>query len=61
VTGRFPKGVLVKVQVRNQKGKAVLDFKGIPVEQVGTLVAALTGQLSPVREVRLEEKALPLA
>jgi hypothetical protein len=52
VTGRFPKGVRVKVLVRNEKGKAVLDFKGIPVEQVSQLAAALTGELPPVREVR---------
>ena len=61
VTGRFPKGVLVKVQVRNQKGKAVLDFKGIPVEQVAKLVEALTADLPPAREVRLVEKVTPLA
>ena len=42
--------------MRNQKGKAVVDFKGIPVEQVSQLVAALTGELPPVREVRLLEK-----
>ena len=42
-------GTRVKVLVRNQKGKAVLDFKGIPVEQVGQLVEALSGQLPPVR------------
>jgi hypothetical protein len=34
--------------VRNHKGAAVLDFKGIPVEQVSALVAALTGPLPPV-------------
>jgi hypothetical protein len=56
VVGRFPKGVRVKVLVRNEKGKAVLDFKGIPVEQVSQLAAALTGELPPVREVRLLEK-----
>jgi hypothetical protein len=56
VTGRFPKGVRIKVLVRNQKGKAVLDFKGIPVEQVSQLAAALTGELPPVREVQLVEK-----
>jgi hypothetical protein len=56
VTGRFPKGVRVKVLVRNEKGKAVLDFKGIPVEQVSQLAAALTGELPPVREMRLLEK-----
>jgi hypothetical protein len=52
VKGRFPKGTRVKVQVRNEKGKAVLDFKGIPLEQVNQLVEALSGQLPPVREVR---------
>jgi hypothetical protein len=57
VTSRFPKGVLVKVLVRNQKGKAVLDFKGIPVEQVGQLIAALTGELPPVRQMRRVEQA----
>ncbi|MDY7227061.1 hypothetical protein [Hyalangium rubrum] len=48
VASRFPQGVLVKVQVRNQKGKAVLDFKGIPVEQVSQLLEALKGQLPSV-------------
>jgi hypothetical protein len=45
---RFPKGkgALVKVAVRNQKGKAVLDFKGIPVEQLLLLAEALTAPLS---------------
>jgi hypothetical protein len=56
VMGRFPKGVRVKVLVRNEKGKAVLDFKGIPVEQVSQLAAALTEELPPVREVRLVEQ-----
>ena len=46
----------VKLLVRNEKGKAVLDFKGIPVEQVSQLAAALTGELPPVREVHLLEK-----
>ena len=34
VTGRLPRGPRVKVLLRNEKGKAVLDFKGIPVEQI---------------------------
>ncbi len=59
VTGRFPKAVLVKMAVRNQKGKAVLDFKGIPVEQVAKRVEALTGELPPVSQVRLVEKVAP--
>jgi len=49
---RFPagKGALVKVTVRNQKGQAVLDFKGVPVEQVSLLAQALTGELPLVSE-----------
>jgi hypothetical protein len=61
VTSRFSAGVRVKVQVRNQKGKAVLDFEGILVEQVGKLIEALTAELPPVREVRQVEKVVPLA
>jgi hypothetical protein len=38
------------VTVRNQKGKAVLDFKEVPVEQVLLLAEALTGELLPVSE-----------
>jgi hypothetical protein len=44
------------VQVRNEKGKAVLDFKGIPLEQVSRLGEALTEELPPVRTVQLVEK-----
>ena len=51
VTSRLPRGTRVKVVLRNEKGKAVLDFKGIPVEQVSQLAQALTGELPPVREV----------
>ena len=53
VARRFPKGkgTRVKVLVRNEKGKAVLDFKGIPLEQVLLLAEALTAQLPPVNEV----------
>jgi hypothetical protein len=56
VMGRLPKGTRVKVLVRNEKGKAVLDFKGIPLEQASQLAAALTDELPPVREVRLLEQ-----
>jgi hypothetical protein len=55
VTSRFPRGARVKVAVRNEKGKAVLDFKGIPLEQVAQLVAALSEQLPPVSAVRRVE------
>ncbi|HYH98248.1 hypothetical protein [Hyalangium sp.] len=58
---RFPqgKGTLVKVALRNQKGKAVLDFKGVPLEQVSQLGAVLTGELPPVSE-GLQLPQLPL-
>jgi hypothetical protein len=54
VASRFPKGkgTRVKVLVRNEKGKAVLDFKGIPLEQVLLLAEALTAQLPSVNEVQ---------
>jgi hypothetical protein len=42
------KGAVVKVTVRNQKGQAVVDFKGIPLEQVSQLAEALTGELPSV-------------
>jgi hypothetical protein len=57
VTSRLPRGTRVKVLLRNEKGKAVLDFKGIPVEQVSQQAQALTGELPPAREVLLPPKA----
>jgi hypothetical protein len=47
VARRFPKGkgLRVKALVRNEKGKAVMDFKGIPVDQLGLLAEALTDEL----------------
>jgi hypothetical protein len=50
VARRFPKGkgMRVKALVRNEKGKAVMDFKGIPVEQLGLLAEALMAELPPV-------------
>ncbi|MDY7228409.1 hypothetical protein [Hyalangium rubrum] len=61
VTSRFAKGALVKVQVRNQKGKAVVDFKGIPLDQLARLVEALTAELPPARELQPGAKVVPLA
>ena len=61
VSSLFSLGTKVTVVVRNEQGKAVLDFKGIPVGQESKLVALLTGELPPVREVRLVEKGAPLA
>jgi len=51
VSNRFPKGVVIKVEVRNQKGESVLDIKGIPVEQVDTLVEALMDELPPAPQL----------
>jgi hypothetical protein len=58
VVGHMPQGAPIKVGVRNHKGAAVLDFKGIPVEQVSALVAALTGPLPPVSKPALLDKSL---
>ncbi|KFE66527.1 hypothetical protein [Hyalangium minutum] len=43
VAQRFPqgKGTRVKVVVRNEKGKAVMDFKGVPEDQLELLAEAL--------------------
>jgi hypothetical protein len=60
VAGRFPKGTRVKVLVRNEKGKAVLDFRGIPVEQVDQLVEALAGRLPAAHAAaKVQPSALP--
>ena len=59
---RFPTGAPIQVQVRNIKGKAVVDFKGIPLEQVSKLIEALTAELPPVPEApRLLEQVVPQA
>jgi len=57
----FPKVSTVEVQVRNIKGKAVVDFKGIPLEQVNRLTEVLTGELPPVPKVPLLEQLVPQA
>jgi hypothetical protein len=55
--GRFPKDSLVRVQVRNQKGKAVFDLKGIPLAEMGLLAETLMSQIRVVPEAPEEEKA----
>jgi hypothetical protein len=59
VAGRFPKGTRVKVLVRNEKGKAVLDFKGIPVDQVDQLIEALAGQFVAHAAAKMQPAARP--
>jgi hypothetical protein len=46
---RFPQGqgTRVKATVRNEKGRAVMDFKGIPLDQLNLLAEALTAELPP--------------
>lgn len=51
ITARFAKDTPVRVQLRSHQGKAVVDFKGIPVSQVHTLTEVLLDQLYPVHEV----------
>jgi len=50
VTGRFPKEARVRVQLRNDKGTPVLDFKGIPLADVAKLAAALVAEPAAVRK-----------
>lgn len=49
---RFPRGVRVKVKARNDKGSAVLDFEGIPPDQLHQLIKVLKEGLAPAREVK---------
>jgi hypothetical protein len=51
VSNRFPKGVVIKVEVRNQKGESVLDIKGIPVEKMSLLIEALMDDLPPAPQL----------
>ena len=53
--GQFPQGSNVQVQVRNEKGSSVLDFKSIPVAQVGTLILALMDHVPQGSEPRRAE------
>jgi hypothetical protein len=60
VTGRYAKADRVKVQVRNQKGKTVLDFKGIPLAQVAKLGEVLVAP-PPVAQQEPEQDEAPPA
>jgi hypothetical protein len=59
ITRNFPQGTVVKVQLRNQKGIAVVDLKGIPVRQMDRLAEALVDHLYPVLEVTEVEQPQP--
>jgi len=59
--GQFSQGSVVQVLVRNEKGSSVLDFKSIPVAEVGTLIMALMDHVPPGSELRRVEKAPPSA
>ncbi len=52
---RYPQGSSVRVQMRNEEGQTVIDFKSIPIGQVSTLIEALLDRLDAVREVMEEE------
>ncbi len=55
VTSRFAKGVPVRVQVRNHKGKTVVDFKGIPLDQLAKLAEALLAPPPAAGEVKADK------
>ncbi len=57
--GQFTQGSNVQVLVRNEKGSSVLDFKSVPVGEVGTLLLALMDHVPPGSELRRGEKAPP--
>ena len=59
ITRSFPQGTVVKVQLRNEKGSAVVDVKGIPVRQMDKLAEALVDHLYPVLEVAEVELPQP--
>ncbi len=59
--GQFPQGSNVQVLVRNEKGHSVLDFKSIPVAEVGTLLLALMDHVPPGSELRRAKQAPPSA
>lgn len=58
VVGRFTQADAVRVQVRNSKGKAVVDFKGIPLAQLPKLVEALLATPPTSPEVIVQKAAL---
>ncbi|MDY7228139.1 hypothetical protein [Hyalangium rubrum] len=60
VTGNFAKGEPIRVQVRNHEGRTVLDFRGIPLEQLDKLIKALQAQANLVRREKEVEKAQPV-
>jgi hypothetical protein len=55
LAGSFDKGEPVRIQLRNHHGKAVLDFRGIPVAHVGKLAELLMAKAFPGREVKEEQ------
>lgn len=48
-TAWFPKNAAVRVEVRNRKGKAVLNFKDVPLEKAEQIAALLGSSLRPAR------------
>ncbi len=58
VTSRFAKADPVRVQVRNHKGKAVVDFKGIPLAQLAKLAEALMAPPPAAPEVSVQKASL---
>jgi hypothetical protein len=51
VTSKFPKDTPVRVSVRNLKGKALVSFMYVPMDEVGTLTEALLDGVPPLRSV----------
>jgi hypothetical protein len=49
LTGYFTERAGIRVEVRNQEGKAVLSLKNLPLEQVEQLTALLSTRSQPAR------------
>jgi hypothetical protein len=60
VSNHFPKGVLIQVGARNQKGDSVFDIKGIPPEQMARMMEALMSETPPVPELLPPMPQVPL-
>jgi hypothetical protein len=60
VTGKFPQGTPVRVQVSSKDGKTLIDFKGIPLEQVDSLIDALMELRNLARQVPEMEQTVQM-
>ncbi|MFL5347236.1 MAG: hypothetical protein ACJ8AT_20830 [Hyalangium sp.] len=58
VASRFAKADPVRVQVRNHKGKTVVDFKGLPLAELAKLAEALMAPTPTTPEASVQRGSL---